>query len=175
MPKYTRHLRINKKKHTNHKKMKTKRGGYLWPFTSNASKEVADEVKVVDANVFLSDKIGFQSIPNNYKSIGILHITESSAINALREIGTSAVNIFGSKGFDNTVYDSLRKDIFDKVINTLKDKQKVYNIKLDFETNPQGSTIFLHLSGDLCEPKNNKDDSNDSDKDHEELKNNEEY
>jgi hypothetical protein len=149
--KYTKYLK--KKQRMN----KTKKGG-LWPFSSK-KKDNKDETKMPETpseektvNIFLSDKISMQSIPNNYIQIGILHLTDSAAINAIRDIGTGFFNAFGSKGFDNIIYDNLRKTVFDKVKDTLVNEQKVFNVRLDFEGNTQGTTIFLHLYGDLCEP-----------------------
>jgi len=153
--KYTKYLK--KKQRMN----KTKKGG-VWPFSSkkdNNQDDDNDKTKMPETpseektvNIFLSENISMQSIPNNYKQIGILHLTDSAAINAIRDIGTGFFNAFGSKGFDNIIYDNLRKTVFDKVKDTLKNKQKVFNLRLDFEGNTQGTTIFLHLYGDLCEP-----------------------
>jgi hypothetical protein len=157
-----------------HKTIKHKRGG-VWPFSNNNnnndnkdnnnigsssgdSKEIVNETSNENPTIFSSESISLQSIPKDYKSIGILHITESSGINALRSIGTDFANIFGSKGFDNGIYDHLRNITFDKVNGMLKDGQKVFNMRLDFETNPQGATIFLHFYGDLCEPIPKKND-----------------
>ena len=158
-----------------HRKSKRKGGGvYSSLFGSSKdtgagdageSKETKNETTDTNPTIFSTEKISLQSIPKDYKSVGILHITESSGINALRSMGTEFFNILGSKGFDNGVYDYLRGITFDNVIRTLKDGQKVFNTRLDFEMNPQGSTIFLHLYGDLCEPipKKNNDNNNGED------------
>ena len=105
----------------------------------------------VETFIFKSDKISMRSIPSNYKQIGIIHLTESTAVNVIREFGTGIANIFGSKGFDNTIFDSLRNETLKSLLSKLTYNQRVYNTKMDFETNPQG-TIFLHVYGDLCEP-----------------------
>ena len=151
--KYTKHYNrpgINKRR-------KTKKGG-AWLFTSSTPNSTSNQTNKSEINIYTSDNISLQSIPSNYKAIGILHITESSAINIIRDIGTGFVNMFGSKGFDNSVYDALRKNTFDKVNSILTGDQKVFNLKFDVETNTQGTTIFIHLYGDLCEQK--KDDEN---------------
>jgi hypothetical protein len=165
-----------------YKHRKTNRGG-AWPFTSSPKdgEEPTDndkplQNKEVEVNIYTTDKISLQSIPKNYTAIGILHITESTAINALREAGTGILNLFGNKGFDNTIYDKLRQDTFEMINSKLKDGQKVFNLKFDFETNAQGTTIFIHLYGDLCEPRKIKtadedrlnsdnDDNDDNNKD----------
>ena len=158
---HTKHNRSRKLKKT----MRLYNGG-IWPFskntntnnntttTTNNSQDINTSSN--NATIFFTDKISIQSMPNNYKSVGIIHITESSGINVLRGIGTDVANIFGNKGFDNSVYDHLRKITFDKVNSTLNNKQKVFNTRLDFGTNPQGTTIFLNLYGDLCEPNTKK-------------------
>jgi hypothetical protein len=133
--------------------------------TDNNTTPAQNDENVV--NIYTSDKISIQSIPTNYKSIGILHITESGAINAIRDIGTGFFNAFGNKGFDNVIYDDLRKNTFDKVINNLKNEQKVFNLRLDFETNTQGTTIFLHIYGDLCEPINGSEPEKEPEKESE--------
>jgi|LauGreDrversion4_1035100.scaffolds.fasta_scaffold01317_9 hypothetical protein len=116
---------------------------------SKSSKQKGGEP--VETFIFRSDKISMRSIPSNYKQIGIIHLTESTAVNAIRELGTGIANIFGSKGFDNTIFDTLRNDTLNSLMNKLAKNQKVYNVRMDYETNPQG-TIFLHVYGDLCEP-----------------------
>lgn len=133
---------------------RTKKNGGFWPFTSKkvANSETGSPMeKEKDVNIYRSNQISFQPIPINYKSIGILHLTESAGINALRDIGTGFANIVGSKGFDNTVYDSLRKTAFDNIVKILQGGQKVFNLRFDFDTNAQGGTVFIHLYGDLCE------------------------
>jgi hypothetical protein len=150
-----------------HRKSKRKGGGvYSSLFGSSKdkgdageSKEMENETTNANPTIFSTENISLQPIPKDYKSVGILHITESSGINALRSMGTEVFNIFGSKGFDNGVYDYLRKTTFERVNETLNSGQKVFNTRLDFETNPQGSTIFLHLYGDLCEPIPKKNDN----------------
>lgn len=116
------------------------------------NKPVSEQSTPEDINTYIhmSEKVSMQSISIDYKQVGIFHITESTAVNAIKGIGTGIVNLAGYSGFTNTVYDKLRNDVLKKVDGILKDGQKVFNIKMDFETSPEG-TIYLHLYGDLCE------------------------
>jgi uncharacterized protein YbjQ (UPF0145 family) len=90
----------------------------------------------------------------NYKEIGVVHITDSGAVNALKGFATGIANIFGSKGFDNSVYDRARNSALNKLMNQIdKNKQKVCNLRMDVENNPQSSLFFIHLYGTLLERK----------------------
>ena len=62
----------------------------------------------------------------NFVEKGIIHVTDSDAIGSLRAMGTDFANIFGAKGFDNSIIDS---EIFIEVRNNLL-KAKV--VKLPF-------------------------------------------
>jgi hypothetical protein len=105
--------------------------------------------------IYLTENISTQ--PNadiNYKEIGVVHITDSGAVNALKGFATGIANIFGSKGFDNSVYDRARNSALNKLMNQIdKNKQKVCNLRMDVENNPQSSLFFIHLYGTLLEKK----------------------
>jgi len=142
-------------------------GGYGYFFSNNESSKKKDDnqedkpqdkpqdkqelpISDKDTYIYRSSKLSIKPISEDYTQIGIFHISESTAINIVRGFGTGISNIFGAKGFDNTIYDRLRNDVFKKIEDSLEENQKVFSIKMDFETNPQG-TIFLHFYGDLCE------------------------
>jgi len=104
-----------------------------------------------EGNIYIS----VQFIPSTYQSLGIIHLTESTAINIARGLFTSVANVFGKAGFDNTIFDKLRNSALKKIKEIVKQKNsdlRVYNLRMDFETNAEG-TIFLHAYGDLCEKK----------------------
>ena len=62
----------------------------------------------------------------NYKEIGIIHITESGAVNIATAFATGVANIFGSKGFDNSVYDKTRNLALSKIMEQInKQTQKI--------------------------------------------------
>jgi hypothetical protein len=90
----------------------------------------------------------------NYKEIGIIHITESGAINFLKGFASGVANIFGGKGFDNSVYDRTRNLALNKIMRYLDtETQKICNLRMDVENNPQSSSFFIHLYGTLLERK----------------------
>ena len=90
----------------------------------------------------------------NYKEVGIIHITESAAINALKEFATGVANIFGAKGFDNSVYDRARNTALAKIMSQIDtQKHKICNLRMDVENNPQSSLFFIHLYGTLLQKK----------------------
>ena len=99
------------------------------------------------------NKVSIQSIPSDYKQIGIIHISDSAGLNFVRQFGTNIANTFGSKGFDNSIYDELRNRVLTKLQGMIDPNNKVFNVRIDVESSgPTSATIFVHLYGDLCEP-----------------------
>ena len=131
------------------KKSRSRRGGF-WPFDNNSQQQQQQPQQ--SSFIYKSDQLSIQSIPlTGYKQIGIIHMSESAGINAVRQFGTNLSNMFGSKGFDNFIYDKLRNQTFKKLISMISPTNKVFNIRIDIETNSKDTGIFLHLYGDLCE------------------------
>jgi hypothetical protein len=92
----------------------------------------------------------------NYKEIGVVHITQSGAINILRGMATGVANIFGRGGFDTSIYDIARKNSLTNIISQINtSSQKICNLRMDLENNPQSSSFFIHLYGTLLERKQN--------------------
>ena len=105
--------------------------------------------------IYSSQHISTQpNTDNNYKEIGIVHITESAAINAIKGLMTGVANIFGAKGFDNSVYDKARNTALNKIMTQIdKTKQKICNLRMEVENNPASSLFFIHLYGTLLQKK----------------------
>ena len=105
--------------------------------------------------IFSSNNISTQ--PNediNYKEIGIIHVTDSAAVNAIKAFGTGIANIFGAKGFDNSVYDRARNSALAKIMKQInKDTQKICNLRMDIDNGSQSSLFFVHIYGTLLEKK----------------------
>ena len=103
--------------------------------------------------IFPSQHISTQ--PNsdaNYIEVGIVHITESAAINALKGFATGVANIFGSGGFDTSSYDKARNSALNSIVNKInKQTQKICNLRMEIENNPQSSLFFVHLYGTLLQ------------------------
>jgi hypothetical protein len=66
---------------------------------------------------------------NSYNEIGIIHTCESVAINIVRSTATGFLNMFGSSGFDNTIFDKARHDCLISMQGKLdSDKANVYKV-----------------------------------------------
>ena len=104
--------------------------------------------------IFKSDNITTQENKDpNYKEIGIIHITESGAINILRSAATGLFNIVGSKGFENVIYDEIRNKALKKIHSQLSNNQKICNLKMEIENVSQSQLFFIHIYGTLLEKK----------------------
>ena len=103
-----------------------------------------------DTFVFRSDKISLQ--PNSdskYKEVGVIHITESGAVNAVRAVATGLFNFVGAQGFDNPVYDNARNYALQKLAGLLQENQRVCNLRM--EVTNEETVFFVHLYGSLFE------------------------
>ena len=103
-------------------------------------------------NIYRTSQISMQ--PNTdpeYQEIGIIHLSVPGAINIVREVGTSAANIFGNTGFQRSRYDRKRKEALEDIRNMLHPNQKVCNIRVDIES---GQPFFIHIFGSLLEKVN---------------------
>lgn len=107
----------------------------------------------MDLNFFPSEKISTQpNFDSSYKEIGVLHITESKGINAVRGLATGISNLFGAKGFDNSVVDTLRNETLANLEKNIKKNQKVCNLRMEID-NPDPGLLFHHVYGTLLEKK----------------------
>ena len=103
--------------------------------------------------IFSSKQLSTQSnTDDEYEEVGIIHITDSAAINALREAGTGVMNFFGSKGFDNIVFDTCRNAALQKLMEQVAPNQKVCNLRMDVD-NVDPKLIFVHIYGTLLQKK----------------------
>ena len=99
---------------------------------------------------FNSDKISLQpNIDPNFKEIGIIHLTTSSAVNFIRNDVTNFVNAFGFRGFDNTIFDTARNDALSNLNSVLQPNQKVSNLRMEIDT--RENLFFVHIYGNLLE------------------------
>nr|UZT29022.1 hypothetical protein [Nucleocytoviricota sp.]UZT29129.1 hypothetical protein [Nucleocytoviricota sp.] len=104
--------------------------------------------------IFKSNNITTQeNKDSSYKEIGIIHITESGAINILRSAATGLFNIVGSKGFENIIYDETRNKALKKIHSQLSNNQKICNLKMEIENVSQSQLFFIHIYGTLLEKK----------------------
>ena len=101
-----------------------------------------------DVYIFPSERISTQSNTDaNYQEVGIIHVTESSAINMARGLVTNVYNAVGAQGFDNTIFDSARNQALEKMSQQLTEEHKVSNLRMEVTNDP--TLVFIHLYGTL--------------------------
>jgi hypothetical protein len=101
-----------------------------------------------DIYIFSSERISTQSNTDmNYQEVGIIHVTESSAINMARNMVTNVYNAVGAQGFDNTIFDSARNQALTKMNQQLTEDHKVSNLRMEVSSDP--NLVFVHLYGTL--------------------------
>jgi hypothetical protein len=85
---------------------------------------------IENAHIFDDNRLSTQENKDNtYNEIGIIHTCESVAINIIRSTATGFLNMFGSKGFDNTIFDKARNDCLISIQERLNiDKLNVYKV-----------------------------------------------
>jgi len=102
-------------------------------------------------NIFITNKISTQpNMDPSYKEMGIIHFTDSGAVNAVRQGLTGLVNIVGQKGFENTIYDQIRNKALDTFSKKIANNQKVANVRMDIETDAMNK-ILIHIYGTLLQ------------------------
>ena len=102
--------------------------------------------------VYINSNISTEPNKNNsFVRIGVLHFTDSMGINAVRDALTSIGNLFGSKGFDNLIYDKLRNIALTKVGILLGENRRCYNTTIQIDR--MNDTVFAHICGTLYEKK----------------------
>jgi hypothetical protein len=84
-----------------------------------------------------------------YTEKGIIHTTTVGAINIVRGIASGFANMFGSKGFDNTIYDQKREEALSNLQKSLQLNQKICNLKIEIDSGPE--VFFIHTYGSLYE------------------------
>uniref|UniRef100_A0A6C0D5V5 Uncharacterized protein n=1 Tax=viral metagenome TaxID=1070528 RepID=A0A6C0D5V5_9ZZZZ len=115
--------------------------------------KMTDILSASKEEIFKSDKISTQPCNDpEYKEIGVIHKSESIAVNILRDFGTDFFNAFGRQGFDNSIYDQLRNTCFQKLQDSITDNQRICNVRADIERDK--SSIYMHVYGTLMENKN---------------------
>ena len=103
--------------------------------------------------IFGSNQISTQyNTDPNFVERGIIHVTDSDAIGSIRAFGTDIANVFGAKGFDNSIIDKARNKALVKMTTLLSSKQKVCGLRMEITQYPQ--LVFVHLYGTLLESKN---------------------
>lgn len=74
----------------------------------------------IDNLLFLDARLSTQpNTDSTFMEYGVIHLCDSVAVNALRELATSVANFFGQSGFDSTLYDLARKNCLTRIANIL--------------------------------------------------------
>ena len=108
-----------------------------------------------NTSVFSDHRISTQQNSDPaFKESGVIHFSDSQAINALREVGTGFSNFFGSKGFDNAIYDNLRNSSLIKLTALLQPGEKICNLRMEFDQTTPG-LIFHHVYGTILKSSGN--------------------
>jgi hypothetical protein len=125
---------------------KKRGGGFFGPDPISQQKSDTNDISLF---VFPTKNMSTEpNIDSSYKQIGIIHFTDSGSVNALRQFATGVANIFGKKGFDNTIYDKIRNNALTTLSSKIQQNQKACNIRMEFENTMQ-DTIFIHIYGTL--------------------------
>jgi hypothetical protein len=154
MPKSSQTKRRFTRKNSAKMSRKYRRKAAMWGGKPDEEAKKNEEIINASENeVFASDKISTQPCNDpEYKEIGIIHMSDSVGLNALRNAATNIFNLVGAKGFDNKIYDKLRNSCLEKLKKTVKENQRVCNLRIEIERDAQ--LIYLHLYGTLMENKN---------------------
>jgi hypothetical protein len=106
--------------------------------------------------VFSSEFISTQQNTDaSYREVGVVHVTDSTAINVIRGMATGFANFFGKKGFDNRVFDIARNSALTKLEEQIvKRNQKVSNLRM--EVSSDQTLVFVHLYGTLLQKGDSK-------------------
>lgn len=144
-----KNFRSKKSKARKHGKTK-KAKNLIKEYIQNGGAELNVTGENIGTFIFTNPNISLQ--PNtdpHYKEVGIIHVTESSAVNIVRGTVTGFANLFGAKGFDNTIYDHARNSALEKLM-LVANGRKVCNLKMD--VTGESELFFVHLYGSLLEP-----------------------
>ena len=122
----------------------------LYIMTRRTRKNTTGGLAVPSDFIYPTMQISTQpNTDNSYKEIGIIHITDSQGINYFRNVGTDIANLFGRKGFDNTLVDRLRNDALNQLKIKITANQKICSLRMEIQESQ--SLFMIHLYGTLLE------------------------
>jgi uncharacterized protein YbjQ (UPF0145 family) len=99
---------------------------------------------------------------SDYEEVGIIHITDTLGVNAIREGATSFFNIFGQKGFDNSRYDVVRNEVLKLMVEEMKKQNidRVCNVRMDASPGSEyNSMIIANIYGTALRKKSGSSSS----------------
>jgi hypothetical protein len=141
------------------RRLKTRKGGTdydssssLLPSSESSSMTISGGgKKKPEKCIFKHARLSTQ--PNtdpNYKEKGIIHVTDTGAINVIRNSFTMLSNIFGFRGFEESIIDELRNRSMLDMFHLLEENQKVCQIRSEISM-PNPNFIVHSLYGTLLE------------------------
>jgi hypothetical protein len=104
---------------------------------------------VTSEHFFESESVSTQpNVSSDHKEVGIIHITHSRGINAVRNVGTSFFNFFGAQGFDNAIFDIARNEGLGLLRQKMAENKidKVCNLRMETD-NSNPNLFVLNLYG----------------------------
>ena len=102
-----------------------------------------------DPHTFYSNRISTQqNTDNSFKEVGVIHLTGSKGINALRTIGTQWATMVGEKGFENGPIDLLRNETLQLLEQKIPPGHKVCNLRSEIDQSTP-SLVLHHMYGTL--------------------------
>jgi hypothetical protein len=130
---------------------KGKRGGDYFQKDVNISFQ--PDKNEAENCIFLSGNISTQpNTDDTYREVGIVHLTDTAGINAIRGFATELSNFFGSKGFDNPLIDHLRNKTLARLNKLIGPNQKVCNLRMEIDSSAP-KLMFHHVYGTLLQKK----------------------
>jgi len=123
-----------------------------------------DDTPTESASYFFETKdISTQpNIDPDYEEVGIIHITDTLGVNAVREGATIFANIFGQKGFDNSRYDVARNEVLKLMVAEMKKQNidRVCNVRMDAAPGTEyNSMIIANIYGTALRKKSGSSSS----------------
>jgi uncharacterized protein YbjQ (UPF0145 family) len=85
------------------------------------------------------------NIDPDYEEVGIIHITDTLGVNAIREGATIFANIFGQKGFNNRSYDEARNKVLTLMADEMKKQNidRVCNVRMDAAPGTEYNSMII--------------------------------
>ena len=100
---------------------------------------------MITKSPFISTQPNFDP---SYTEIGIIHMSKSVGVNAVRDIVAGFANFFGHAGGMDELYNDTRSKAINEIIEVLQPNQKLCNLKIDIGS-LEPTIITFNLYGTL--------------------------
>ena len=87
-----------------------------------------------------------------YKSCGILMATSIKGVNMVRNIGTHLLNNFGRSGFEISIYEELKNDVMQKLMEEMRKQgiSRISSFRIEYIESP--SQLVANCYGTALKP-----------------------